>query len=44
MEKELTHFFNSSLNTAIVNLRSDTKAEWGTMSPEEMLNHLIQSS
>ena len=44
MEKELTNFFNASLNTAIVNLRSDTKAEWGTMSPEEMLNHLIQSS
>ena len=44
MEKELTHFFNTTLNTAIVNLRADTKAAWGTMNAKEMLNHLIQSS
>ena len=44
MEKELTHFFNSSLNTALGKLKTDRKAEWGAMNAKQMLIHLIQSS
>ena len=44
MEKELTHFFDTTLTTALANLKEDSKAEWGTMTAKEMLIHLIQSS
>jgi oxepin-CoA hydrolase/3-oxo-5,6-dehydrosuberyl-CoA semialdehyde dehydrogenase len=44
MEKELTHFFNTTLTNAIGNLKEDSKAEWGTMTAKQMLIHLIQSS
>ena len=44
MEKELTHFFNTSLTTALWKLKTDSKAEWGTMTSRQMLIHLIQSS
>ena len=44
MEKELTHFFNTTLTTALGNLKEDSKAEWGTMTAKQMLIHLIQSS
>ena len=44
MEKELTHFFDTTLTTALANLKEDSKAEWGTMTAKKMLIHLIQSS
>ena len=44
MEKELTHFFNTSLTTALKSLKEDSKPKWGTMSAKQMLIHLIQSS
>ena len=44
MEKELTHFFNTSLTYALKNLKEDSKAKWGTMTAKQMLIHLIQSS
>ena len=44
MEKELTHFFNTSLTNALKNLKEDSKAKWGTMTAKQMLIHLIQSS
>ena len=44
MEKELTHFFNTSLTTGLGKLKTDRKAEWGTMTAKQMLIHLIQSS
>ena len=44
MEKELIHFFNTTLTTALGNLKEDSKAEWGTMTAKQMLIHLIQSS
>ena len=44
MEKELTHFFDTTLSTALAKLKTDSNAEWGTMTAKEMLIHLIQSS
>jgi oxepin-CoA hydrolase/3-oxo-5,6-dehydrosuberyl-CoA semialdehyde dehydrogenase len=44
MEKELIHFFNTTLTTALGNLKEDSKAEWGTMTAKQMLIHLTQSS
>jgi oxepin-CoA hydrolase/3-oxo-5,6-dehydrosuberyl-CoA semialdehyde dehydrogenase len=44
VEKELTHFFNTSLTTGLGKLKTDSKAEWGTMTAKQMLMHLIQSS
>ena len=44
MEKELTHFFNTSLTNALRSLKEDSKAKWGTMTAKQMLIHLIQSS
>ena len=44
MEKELTHFFNTTLSTSLANLKEDSKAKWGTMTAKQMLIHLIQSS
>ena len=44
MEKELTCFFDTSLNNALRNLKEDSKAKWGTMTAKQMLVHLIQSS
>ena len=44
MEKELTHFFDATLTTALANLKDDSKAKWGTMTANQMLIHLIQSS
>jgi len=44
MEKELTHFFKTTLTNALRNLKEDSKAEWGTMTAKQMLIHLIQSS
>ena len=44
MEKELTRFFDTSLNNALRNLKEDSKAKWGTMTAKQMLIHLIQSS
>ena len=44
MGKELTHFLNISLTTALGKLKTDSKAEWGKMTPKQMLIHLIQSS
>jgi len=44
VEKELTHFFNASLTTALGKLKTDSKAEWGAMNAKQMLIHLIQSS
>ena len=44
MEKELTHFFDTTLTTVLANLKEDSKAKWGTMTAKEMLIHLMQSS
>jgi len=44
VEKELTHFFYTSLTTTLENLKEDSKAEWGTMTAKQMLIHLTQSS
>jgi oxepin-CoA hydrolase/3-oxo-5,6-dehydrosuberyl-CoA semialdehyde dehydrogenase len=44
MEKELTHFFDTSLTIALRSLKEDSKAIWGTMTAKQMLIHLIQSS
>jgi len=44
VEKELTHFFNTSLTTGLGKLKTDRKAKWGTMTAKQMLMHLIQSS
>ena len=44
MEKDLTYFFNTSLTTGLGKLKTDSKAEWGTMTAKQMLMHLIQSS
>ena len=44
MEKELTHFFDTTLTTALEKLKENSKAKWGTMTAKEMLIHLIQSS
>ena len=44
MEKELTYFFKTSLTTGLVKLKTDSKAQWGTMTAKQMLMHLIQSS
>ena len=44
MEKELTHFFNTSLTNALRSLKENSKAEWGNMTAKQMLIHLIQSS
>ena len=44
MENKLTHFFDTTLTTALANLKEDSKAEWGTMTAKKMLIHLIQSS
>ncbi|MBT5089633.1 MAG: DUF1569 domain-containing protein [Flavobacteriales bacterium] len=44
LEKELTHFFNTSLTTALGRLKTDSKARWGTMTAKEMMIHLTQSS
>ena len=44
MEKELIHFFNTTLTTALGNLKEDSKAEWGTMTAKQILIHLTQSS
>ena len=44
MEKKLTHFFDTTLATALANLKEDSKAKWGAMTAKEMLIHLIQSS
>lgn len=44
MEKELTHFFNTSLTNVLRSLKEDSKAKWGTMTAKQMLIHLIQSS
>jgi len=42
--KELTHFFDTTLTTALVILKEDSKAKWGTMTAKQMLIHLTQSS
>ena len=44
MDKELTHFFNTSIVNALRNLKEDSKAKWGNMTAKQMLVHLIQSS
>ena len=44
MEKKLNHSFNTCLATALGKLKTDSKAEWGTMTAKQMLIHLIQSS
>ena len=44
MERKLNKFFTSTLISALGNLKKDSKAEWGKMTPKKMLKHLIQSS
>ena len=44
MEKKLNKFFTSTLFDLLENLKADSKAEWGTMTPKKMIKHLIQSS
>ena len=44
MERKLNKFFTSTIISALGNLKEDSKAEWGTMTPKQMLKHLIQSS
>jgi hypothetical protein len=44
MKKNLNKFFTSNLVSVLGNLKEDSKAEWGTMTPKQMLKHLIQSS
>ena len=44
MEKKITNFFTSTLVESIENLKTDSKAEWGTMTAKQMLIHLTQSS
>lgn len=44
MEKDITNFFTSTLVESLENLKTDSKAEWGTMTAKQMLIHLKQSS
>ena len=44
MEKKITNFFTSTLVESLENLKTDSKAEWGTMTAKQMLIHLKQSS
>ena len=44
MEKEITNFFTSTLVESLEDLKTDSKAEWGTMTAKQMLIHLTQSS
>jgi len=44
MEKEITNFFTTTLVESLENLKTDSKAEWGTMTAKQMLIHLTQSS
>ena len=44
MEKNLNNFFTNTLVNVLRNLTTDSKPEWGTMTPKQMLIHLIQSS
>ncbi|MBT3621703.1 MAG: DUF1569 domain-containing protein [Flavobacteriales bacterium] len=44
MEKNLNKFFTSTLIISLEKLKADNKAEWGTMTPKQMIIHLIQSS
>ena len=44
MEKKITNFFTSTLVESIENSKTDSKAEWGTMTAKQMLIHLTQSS
>jgi len=44
MEKEITNFFTSTLVESLGNLKTDSKAEWGTMTAKQMLIHLTQCS
>ena len=44
MEKNLNKFFTNTLVNVLRNLKTDSKSEWGTMTPKQMLIHLIQSS
>ena len=44
MEGELEKFFTYDLNIALFNLQQGSKAKWGTMTSNEMICHLIQSS
>ena len=44
MEKKLNKFFTSTLFDSLENLKADSKAEWGTMTPNKMIKHLIQSN
>jgi hypothetical protein len=44
MEKNLNKFFADTLVNVLRNLKIDSKSEWGTMTPKQMLIHLIQSS
>ena len=44
MEKNLNNFFTNMLVNVLINLTTDSKPEWGTMTPRQMLIHLIQSS
>lgn len=44
MEKKLNKFFTSTLFDSLENLKADSKAEWGTMTPKKMIKHLIQSN
>ena len=44
MEKNLNKFLTNTLVNVLRNLKTDSKSEWGTMTPKQMLIHLIQSS
>ncbi|MGY8988428.1 MAG: DUF1569 domain-containing protein [Flavobacteriales bacterium] len=44
MERKLNKFFTNTLVNVLRNLKTDSKSEWGTMTPKQMLIHLIQSS
>lgn len=44
MEKDITNFFTSTLVESLENLKTDSIAEWGTMTAKQMLIHLKQSS
>jgi len=44
MKLELSTFFTATVPSALDKLKADSKANWGRMTAEQMLIHLIQSS
>ena len=41
MERKLNKFFTSTLISALGNLKKDSKAEWGKMTPKKMYRNIL---